>query len=206
MIGTPELIQEQMKETKSQLSNKLESLEQQLHVADAVQTTRTAVAATAEAVQATAATVSGAMQSVSEAFDVRRQIAQHPWVALGGAAALGYVAHQLMSDSQQKAVPPLDDAATLAELATDQASEQQGHPINLAATAAATRAYNETLMMSSPLLQLKGLAINTLVGIARESAALAVPLVAAYLATHLNRPASQTADAATTATPQSAAE
>jgi ElaB/YqjD/DUF883 family membrane-anchored ribosome-binding protein len=160
MIDTPELIQEQMKETKSQLSNKLESLEQQLHVADAVQTTRTAVAATAEAVQATAATVSGAMQSVSEAFDVRRQIAQHPWVALGGAAALGYVAHQLMSDSQQKAAPPLDEAATLAEFAavTGQASEQQGHPINLAATAAATRAYNETLMLSSPLLQLKGLA------------------------------------------------
>lgn len=204
MIDTPELIQEQMKETKSQLSDKLESLEQQLHVADAVQTTRTAVAATAEAVQATAATVSGAMQSVSEAFDVRRQITQHPWVALGGAAALGYVAHQLMSEAQQKAAPPLDEAAALAEFAAvnGQAAEQQGHPINLAATAAATRAYNETLMLSSPLLQLKSLALNTLIGIARESAALAVPLVAGYLATQLNRTASQATDAASTATPK----
>lgn len=204
MIETPELIQEQMKETKSQLSDKLESLEQQLHVADAVQTTRTAVAATAEAVQATAATVSGAMQSVSDAFDVRRQITQHPWVALGGAAALGYVAHQLMSESQQKAAPPLGEAATLGEFAAvnGHAAEQQAHPINLAATAAATRAYNETLMLSSPLLQLKSLALNTLIGIARESAALAIPLVAGYLTTHLNRNASQATDTASTATPK----
>lgn len=197
MIETPELIQEQMKETKSQLSDKLDSLEQQLHVADAVQTTRTAVTATAEAVQATAATVSGAMQSISEAFDVRRQITQHPWVALGGAAALGYVVHQLMSEAQQKATPPLDEAAALAECATvnGQATEQQGHPVNLAATAAATRAYNETLMLSSPLLQLQSLALNTLIGIARESAALAVPLVAGYLTTQFNRTASEANDA-----------
>jgi hypothetical protein len=204
MIETPELIQEQMKETKSQLSDKLDSLEQQLHVADAVQTTRTAVAATAEAVQATAATVSGAMQSVSEAFDIRRQITQHPWIVLGGAAALGYVAHQLMSEAQQKVAPPFDEAATLGEFANvnGQTAEQSGHPINLAATAAATRAYNETLMMSSPLLQLQSLALNTLVGIARESAALAVPLVAGYLTAQFNRTASQAAETASAETPR----
>lgn len=197
MIDTPELIQEQMKETKAQLSDKLESLEQQFHVSDTVQTTRSAVAATAEAVQATAATVTGAMQSVSDAFDVRRQISQHPWIALGGAAALGYVAHQLLADAQLKTAPPFDAGSTLGEFpsANGQPTEQQVHAVNVAATAAATRAYNETLLMSSPLLQLKSLALNTLIGIARESAALAVPLVAGYLTANLKSPPSHIADA-----------
>lgn len=200
MIDTPELLQEQMKETKSQLSDKLESLEQQFHVAEAVQSTRTAVAATAEAVQATAATVSGAMQSVSDAFDVRRQISQHPWMALGGAAALGFVAHRLLIETQQKSAPPFDAASALADFpSTDgQAPDYQQPPLNVAATAAATRAYNETLLMSSPLLQLKSLALNTLIGIARESAALAVPLVAGYLTANLNRTQNHSADVAST--------
>ena len=196
MIDTPELIQEQMKETKSQLSEKLESLEQQLHVSEAVQTTRSAVAATAEAVQATADTVTGAMQSVSEAFDVRRQMSQHPWIVLGGAAALGYVAHQLLAEAQLKAAPPWEGASTLGEFPSVNGltADQQVLPVNVAATAAATRAYNETLIMSSPMLQLKSLALNTLIGIARESAALAVPLVAGYLTANLDRTRSPIVD------------
>lgn len=205
MIDTPELLQEQIKETKSQLSDKLESLEQQFHVAETVQTTRTAVAATAEAVQATVASVSGAMQSVSQAFDVRRQISQHPWVALGGAAVVGYVAHQLMTGPQLKAVPSFDGASTLGEFTpvNGHPVDQSVEPINVAATAAATRAYNETLMLSSPLLQLKSLAINTLIGIARESAALAIPLAAGYLTANLERTQNHSADAASTEPPQS---
>ncbi len=200
MIDTPELLQEQMKETKSQLSDKLESLEQQFHVSDTVQTTRSAVAATAEAVQATVATVSGAMQSVSQAFDVRRQISQHPWVALGGAAVVGYVAHQLMADALLKSAPTFDAGSTLGEFppANGHDPEYQQPPVNVAATAAATRAYNETLLMSSPLLQLKSLALNTLIGIARESAALAVPLVAGYLTANLDRARNHSADVANT--------
>ena len=205
MIDTPELLQEQMKETKSQLSDKLESLEQQFHVSDTVQTTRSAVAATAEAVQATAATVTGAMQSVSDAFDVRRQISQHPWIVLGGAAALGYVAHQLLAEAQRKSVPPFDETSTLGEFpaVNGHVSEYQQPPVNVAATAAATRAYNESLLMSSPLLQLKSLAVNTLIGIARESAAMAVPLIAGYLTANLDRTGNHSVDVTSTETPQS---
>lgn len=205
MIDTPELIQEQMKETKAQLSDKLESLEQQFHVAETVQSTRTAVAATAEAVQATVSTVSDAMHSVSQAFDVRRQISQHPWMALGGAAALGYVAHQLLTEAEHKADPPFDAESMLGEFPSvnGQPADQQVHPVNVAATAAATRAYNESLLMSSPMLQLKSLALNTLIGIARESAAMAVPLVAGYLTANLNRTRCPAADTANTEPQQS---
>ena len=203
MIDTPELIQEQMKETKSQLSEKLESLEQQLQVTEAVQTTRSAVAATAEAVQATAETVTGAMQSVSHAFDVRRQIEQHPWMVLGGAAALGYLAHELLTRTELQTSQSLE-ATTLGEFPPQNghAPDHRESPVNVAATAAATRAYNETLMMSSPLLQLKSLALNTLLGIAREAATRAVPLMADYLTANLDRTRSPSADVARTESPE----
>ncbi len=189
MIDTPELLQEQMKETKSQLSDKLETLDQQLHLSQAVQTTTSAVNASVEAVQATAATVTSAMQSVSDAFDIRRQMSQHPLMVLGGAVALGYVAHQLLSQSQMKPAPLFDPGSTLDEFPTvnGHSVNSQQPSVNVAATAAATRAYNETLMLSSPLLQLKSLALNTLIGIARESATMAVQLIAGYLTANLDR-------------------
>ena len=204
MIDTPELIQEQMKETKSQLSDKLESLEQQFQVTDAVQTTRSAVAATAEAVHATAEGVTGALQSVSNAFDIRRQIEQHPWMVLGGAAALGYLAHELLTGTELKTAQSLEAATTLGEFPPQNghAPDHRESPVNVAATAAATRAYNETLMMSSPLLQLKSLALNTLLGIAREAATRAVPLMADYLTANLDRTRSPSADVARTESPE----
>ena len=200
MIDTPTLIQERMEETKSQLSDKLESLDLQLRVSDTVQSTRSAVAATAEAVQATAETVTGAMQSVSNAFDVRRQIEQHPWMVLGGAAALGYLAHELLTGTELKTAQSLEAATTLGVFSPQNghAPDHQDPPVHLAATAAATQAYNETLMMSSPLLQLKSLALNTLLGIAREAATRAVPLMADYLTASLDRTQSHIADVART--------
>jgi ElaB/YqjD/DUF883 family membrane-anchored ribosome-binding protein len=202
MTDTSALIQEQMEETKTQLSEKLESLDQQLHVSDAVQTTRSAVAATVEAVQATAETVSGAMQSVSNAFDVRRQIEQHPWMVFGGAAALGYLAHELLTGTELRTAQSLEAATTLGEFPpmNGHAPDHRDPPAHVAATAA-TRAYNETLMMSSPLLQLKSLAVNTLLGVAREAATRAVPLLADYLTANLDRTRIHSAEVAGTEPP-----
>ena len=102
MNDTPEVIRQQMEETKSQLSEKLESLEHQ--VSETVQSTGTvvtAVAATAEAVQETVEAVTGAVQdavhSVSNAFDFPRQVERHPWIAVGGSFALGYLASELLN-------------------------------------------------------------------------------------------------------------
>ena len=99
MNDTPEVIRQQMEETKSQLSVKLESLEHQ--VSETVQSTGTAVAATAEAVQETVEAVTGAVQdavhSVSNAFDFPRQVERHPWIAVGGSFALGYLASELLN-------------------------------------------------------------------------------------------------------------
>ena len=99
MNDTPEVIRQQMEETKSQLSEKLESLEHQ--VSETVQSTGTAVTATAEAVQETVEAVTGAVHdavhSVSNAFDFQRQVERHPWIAVGGSFALGYLASELLN-------------------------------------------------------------------------------------------------------------
>lgn len=110
----PEMIRQQLEETKSQLSEKLESLE--LHVYETVRDTGSAVNATVEAMQETVETVTGAVNSavssVSHAFDIRRQIKHHPWLTLGGAVAGGYLAARLLSDSASRSVKvPVVDVA-----------------------------------------------------------------------------------------------
>ena len=69
MNDTPEVIRQQMEDTKSQLTEKLESLECQ---------------------------VSDGVQSVTDAFDLSLQVARHPWMAVGGSLVLGYLASEIL--------------------------------------------------------------------------------------------------------------
>ena len=107
MNDTAEMIRGQMDETRSQLSDKLDSLEHQ--VSETVRSTGSAVNATVEAVQETVETVTGAIQdavhSVSNALDVRRQIGRHPWLALGGSVALGFLAAEFLARSKKSGQP-----------------------------------------------------------------------------------------------------
>ncbi len=108
------VIRQQIEETKLQLTDKLESLEQQ--VSQTVQSAGDAVAATVEAVQETVESVTGAVegavQSVSEAFDLQQQIENHPFLVLGGAAALGYIAAECVTayERAQKMRPMMSSA------------------------------------------------------------------------------------------------
>ncbi len=189
MIDTPELLQERMEETKSQLSDKLESLDQHLHVSSTVETTRSAVAATAEAVQATAETVTGALQSVTDALDVRRQMEQNPWIVLGGAAVMGYLAHELLNGTE-KSNSQLGEAASKLGLFRGMNGHSRDHQDasgNATASTAATSVDHEAQMISSPIMQLKTLAFNTLLEMARNAATQAVPLVSDYVSKSLDR-------------------
>lgn len=105
------VIRQQIEETKLQLTDKLECLEQQ--VSQTVQSAGDAVAATVEAVQETVESVTGAVEgavhSVGEAFDLRQQIEDHPLLVLGGAAALGYIAAECVTayERAQKVRPTM---------------------------------------------------------------------------------------------------
>ncbi len=101
MADSPEVIRQQMEETKLQLTDKLVSLEHQ--VAETVQSTGTAVTATVEAVQAKVETVTGSVQdalhSISKAFDIQHHVNTHPWLVMGGAVVVGYLAADLLEAS-----------------------------------------------------------------------------------------------------------
>ncbi|MBY0525121.1 MAG: hypothetical protein K2R98_17075 [Gemmataceae bacterium] len=102
MADDPEVIRQQMEETRSSLSEKLETLEQQ--VVETVQGATSAVAETVEtvkeAVNETVTTVTGSVQdtvhSVKDTFDVPLQVERHPWTMLGLAVATGYVGGYLL--------------------------------------------------------------------------------------------------------------
>jgi ElaB/YqjD/DUF883 family membrane-anchored ribosome-binding protein len=184
MSDTTEDIRQQMEETKSHLSEKLESLESQ--VTNTVQSTGTAVNATVEAVQVTVETVTGAVQdavqSVSNAFDVRRQIQRHPWLVLGGAAVLGYLAVEFFTNRAKKSSPmPRTTSPPISS--ADGTSDRNGNrEVDSVATSAAIAAAYESGRESSSRHQLQDMAIRALIGVVQDIATHAVPYVADYLA------------------------
>ncbi len=182
MNDTAEMIRGQMDETRSQLADKLDSLEHQ--VSETVRSTGSAVNATVEAVQETVETVTGAIQdavhSVSNALDVRRQIGRHPWLALGGSVALGFLAAEFLARSKKSGQLPA--SAPQRCQSTENAGHENGNSAaqSMATGAAITAAY-ESGLKSSPWHQLRSMAIGALFGIAQEVASRAVPPLMNYL-------------------------
>jgi len=92
-----EAIRRQMAESRSRLSEKLKTLEEQ--VSGTVQSTGTAVSETAVAVKETVDTITdavqGAVKAVTDTFDLQQHMKHHPWLMIGGAVAVGYLANEL---------------------------------------------------------------------------------------------------------------
>jgi uncharacterized protein YoxC len=184
MDDTTEVIRQQMEETKSQISDKLVSLENQ--VSDTVQSTGSAVNATVEAVQETVETVTeavqDAVQSVSNAFDLQRQIERNPWLILGGAAVLGYLAFEFITGAAKKSPQPSEfvpQSPTSGNNTSDRDARQAAE--SAAATAAALAAAYESGRNSSSWHQLNGVAIGALIDVVQNIATLAVPPLVEHL-------------------------
>jgi ElaB/YqjD/DUF883 family membrane-anchored ribosome-binding protein len=103
-LGTqrPEEIRHHIDETRCELTEKLEALEQK--VKDTFADAKSAVVDTAETVkhsvdstmQAVKGTVHDTVDSVKDALDLGRQVQRHPWTMLAGSVAAGYVLSRLM--------------------------------------------------------------------------------------------------------------
>jgi len=112
MENETELIRQQMLETRTSLSEKLEALQEQV-LSTVEGTTRTVtetVQTVQEAVQDTVSTVSGSVQdtvdSVKDTLDLKLQVTRRPWLMVGGAVAVGFVGGRLLNR-----VAPLAPAA-----------------------------------------------------------------------------------------------
>jgi hypothetical protein len=99
-----EVIREQMEDTRTSLSDKLEALEQQ--VLGTVEEATSAVAQTVETVQETVHQTTESVQEtvahVKESLDVRKHVRRHPWLMMGGAVASGWLVNWWLSPSSRR--------------------------------------------------------------------------------------------------------
>src|SRR5919204_269414 len=86
------LIRQQIDQTRSSLTEKLETLEQE--VRGTVQSAKATVEETIENVRST---VHGTVESVKRTFDVNYQVDRHPWVMMGGSVLAGYAVGCLLT-------------------------------------------------------------------------------------------------------------
>lgn len=104
----PDEIRHQIEETRSSLTEKLETLEHEVKetvrgatdaVVGTVQSVRNTVEGTVEAVKGT---VESTLESVRRTFDVQRQVKNHPWAMVGGSIAFGYLVGSLSPRQRQR--------------------------------------------------------------------------------------------------------
>jgi ElaB/YqjD/DUF883 family membrane-anchored ribosome-binding protein len=96
------LIRQQMLETRTSLTEKLENLEEQVttkvkdtteSVVETVETVKDAVEST---VQNVSDTVHSTVETVKDTFDLSHQMEQRPWMMFGGAVLLGFLGGKLL--------------------------------------------------------------------------------------------------------------
>jgi len=95
--NSPEVIREQMQQTRNSLTEKVEKLEEQVigtmqTATDAVQNTVDTVKDTVDNVRSSVEeTVCTVKETVRETFDISSHVRERPWVAVGAAVATGFV-------------------------------------------------------------------------------------------------------------------
>jgi ElaB/YqjD/DUF883 family membrane-anchored ribosome-binding protein len=97
MDDEPEVIRHQMEEKRTELTEKIKLLEQEVvdKVQDATAAAKETVESVKEAVTETVETIKGSVQetvsTVKETFDIPLQFERHPWAMFGGSVAVGFL-------------------------------------------------------------------------------------------------------------------
>jgi len=84
MDAEPEVIRQDIEQTRSALTDKLETLEDQV-----LGTVRSATESVEETIENVTETVQGTVETVQRTFDVEYQMQQRPWLLIGGSVAAG---------------------------------------------------------------------------------------------------------------------
>jgi len=202
MENETDVIRNQMLETRTSLTEKLEALEEK--VVATVQGTTDSVTETVqsvtEAVQDTVTNVSESVQetvdTVKSTFDISKHVEQYPWMMFGGAVMLGYLGGRMLPSLPS--TPTLTQAATTAASAVagavSSAASQAGHgytsgpsqpsyassPSSSSATASTPSSGSDwTSNLADALTpvvsQLEGLAISAVTGLLGRMALSSVP-------------------------------
>jgi ElaB/YqjD/DUF883 family membrane-anchored ribosome-binding protein len=190
-MANEEVIRHQMEETRTSLTEKLETLEQK--VVDTVQGATTAVSETVQnvkdSVQETVSTVkdtvegtvcavkesvAGGVETVKEYMDIRGYVQEYPWLMTGSAVAVGYTLGCLLF--------PKEEPFKTAELAkaSDGPRVHNGPREHIRNGGHRARKRTEAAVswlgdFAPELNKLKGLALGTLLGSVREMVTQGIP-------------------------------
>jgi ElaB/YqjD/DUF883 family membrane-anchored ribosome-binding protein len=182
----PEEIRHQIDETRSDLTDKVECLE--LKVKQTVADAKSAVVDTVDAVkqsvddtvQAVKGTVHDSVETVKQALDVGLQVQRHPWAMVAVSSATGFVMGSLLfprrsvptvSRSFRQTLPARQQGNGQRRLAF-QASTNDSPPVQPPAetpgSAGNSVLSDLTEAFAPEIHKLKGLAIGTLMAVARD--------------------------------------
>jgi prophage DNA circulation protein len=191
MVDSPEVIRQQMEETRQQLAEKLETLEHQ--VSETVQSTGTAVSATVGAVQETVETVAEAVQdavrAVTDVFDIRHHVKAHPWFFLGGSLLAGYIIVDFLRGTRQQqqqhyprqSLPPLPlQTSQTAAFESGQSAFKNDSP-DYPALAPSGLMESSNSQSDSPWHQLKAATTSAIVHVIQDAASRVVPQAVEFL-------------------------
>jgi len=109
MENETEVIKHQMEETRTALTEKLEAVEELVAstVKETTQAVTDTVSTVTNTVENTVSTVAESVENVTEsvksAFDFRSYVVEHPWLVLGGGAAVGYLLGSLLPSQRPSA-------------------------------------------------------------------------------------------------------
>jgi len=131
MEDQAELIRQQMQEKRAELSEKLQELAEKLPVAEkvteTVETVSETVTSTAEDVQES---VQETVHTFEDILDLPKQVQEHPWLAVGGAVVVGYLAHDILATRQGGGASILaEPLRELEDVAMRAAVDMVGHTV-----------------------------------------------------------------------------
>lgn len=111
MDPEPDVIRQQIEQTRSSLTDKLETLEEQVKetvsnvthtVEETIETVKDKVKGTVETVKST---VEETVSTVKRTFDIPYQTERHPWAMTGGSALLGLILGYSLGGRSRRARP-----------------------------------------------------------------------------------------------------
>ncbi|HEV3236616.1 MAG TPA: hypothetical protein VGZ25_06480 [Gemmataceae bacterium] len=176
MDPEPRVIRQEIDETRQSLTEKLETLENQ--VMGTVQQARDTVQDTIDTVKST---VTDTVDSVKRTFDIEYQVSQRPFVCSGLSFAAGFMAGALIKGAgQHRSFSNGTHASHLGQEPTQFSRDNEfgsynGQMPESAARFSSVAEPKSKNLFSDELTRVKGLALGTLMGLVRDYAKQSLP-------------------------------
>jgi len=183
MVDEPEVIRHEMEQTRASLAEKLDALGQR--AADTVQasteTVENVTGAVQETVEAVQESVEGTVETVREAFDLPGWVDKYPWLAVGGAAAVGFLLGRAFAPTSSSTPSHVDWSAMSGPRLPPQETRHGDHVSNGGSRSDTEEKADDTSSDSPSswleglaekfgpeIGKLEGLALGTTLGVVRE--------------------------------------